>query len=68
MYPSIRIPPSEFTARIQALTAYLQLEMLSGAVLYDAAYILYAVSEYRYNGFLTEKNGVGFGLEYKIEF
>jgi Xaa-Pro aminopeptidase len=41
MYPSIRIPPSEFSTRHQALVTHLQREALSGAVLYDASYILY---------------------------
>ena len=43
MLPSIRIPKSEFAARTQALLAHLKRRSLSGAVLFDATYILYYV-------------------------
>lgn len=42
---SIAIQPAEFDARVSRLTEYLQAEGLSGAVLFDRAYILY------YSGF-----------------
>jgi len=41
MLPSIRIPKPEFAARIQSLLAHLNAHALSGAVLFDAGYILY---------------------------
>ncbi|MBN1953688.1 MAG: aminopeptidase P family protein [Anaerolineae bacterium] len=41
MYPSIRIPPSEFAARMGRLIDHLASRELAGAVLFDAAYILY---------------------------
>jgi Xaa-Pro aminopeptidase len=43
MLPSIRIPQSEFAARSQALLDHLKQHNLSGAVLFDATYILYYV-------------------------
>ena len=41
MLPSMRIPKSEFAARTQVLRDHLARHNLSGAVLYDATYILY---------------------------
>lgn len=29
---------------------------------------IYAIAEYRYNGFLTDKNGLGLGIEFKTNF
>lgn len=41
MVTSIKIQPSEYLERVQALTEYLQREHLTGAVLFDGYYILY---------------------------
>ena len=41
MYPSIQIPKEEYKARAQRLASYLEVEGLSGAVLFDSDHVRY---------------------------